>query len=82
MNIKTELVTMIEYLVDSIFVQVGKMVFRQCVGIPTDCAPLLANLYYEYNFIRLNTSNTARYIHVDDLLTLNTPSLEAYTHVN
>ena len=26
---------MIEYLVDSIFVEVGNMVFRQCVGIPT-----------------------------------------------
>ena len=48
MNInKTELVAMIEYLVDNIFVQVGNKVFRQCVGIPmgTDCAPLLANLY-------------------------------------
>ena len=39
MNInKTELVVMIEYLVD--FVQVGNKVFRQGVGIPmgTDCA--------------------------------------------
>ena len=51
MNIsKTELVAMIEYLVDNIFVQVGNKVFRQCVGIPmrTDCTPLLANLHLFY----------------------------------
>ena len=88
MNInKTELVAMIEYSVDNIFVQVGNKVFRQCVGIPkgTDCAPLLANLYlfyYEHHFMKCliknkakHFSNTDRYI--DDLLTLNNPSFEA-----
>ena len=61
MNInKTELVAMIEYLVDNVFVQVGNKVFRQCVGIPmgTDCAPLLANLYLfydEYHFMKCRT---------------------------
>ena len=41
--------------------------------IGTDCPPLLANL------IRLNTFQKLLdiYIHVDDLLTLNTPSFEA-----
>ena len=54
---KYELVTMIEYLVDNIFVQAGNKIFRQGIGIPmgTDCAPLLANLYlfhYEYKYMR------------------------------
>ena len=79
-----ELVNMLEYLVDNIFIEVGNRVFRQCIGIPmgTDCAPLIANLflfYYEYNFMKgliktnINLakrfSTTVRYI--DDLLTLN-----------
>ena len=79
-----ELVNMLEYLVDNIFIEVGNRVFRQCIGIPkgTDCAPLIANLflfYYEYNFMKgliktnINLakrfSTTVRYI--VDLLTLN-----------
>ena len=79
-----ELINMLEYLVDNIFIQVGNKTFRQCIGIPmgTDCAPLLANLflfYYEYSFMRgliktninlaKSFSTTVRYI--DDLLTLN-----------
>ena len=90
MNIdRLEVVAMIDYLVDNIFIQVGNNVFRQCVGIPmgTDCAPLLANLYlfyFEYRYMRgllknnfhlaRRFSNTVRYI--DDLLTLNNPSFE------
>ena len=73
-----------EYLIDNIYVSIGKRVYRQCVGIPmgTDCAPLVANLfifYYEYQYVRglIKTdlvlakkfNNTMRYI--DDLLTLN-----------
>ena len=79
-----ELVNMLEYLVDNIFIEVGNRVFRQCIGIPmgTDCAPLIANLflfYYEYNSMKgiIKThiklakrfSTTVRYI--DDLFTLN-----------
>ena len=42
-----ELIKMLEYLVDNIFIEVGNRVYRQCIGIPmgTDCAPLLANLF-------------------------------------
>ena len=58
MNInKTELVAM----TDNIFiVQVGNKVFRQCLGIPmgTDCAPPLASLYYEYQFMKSIIKNT------------------------
>ena len=80
MNIdKSELVTMIEYLVDNIFVQVGNKIFRQGIGIPmgTDCVPeyrymrgLIKNNFY----MARRFTNTVRYI--DDLLTLNKPSFE------
>ena len=42
-----ELISMLEYLVDNIFIEVGNRTFRQCIDIPmgTDCAPLLANLF-------------------------------------
>ena len=84
---KSQLIDMINYLVDNIYVSVGYKIFRQRIGIPmgTDCAPLLANLYLfrlEYKFMKklLKTnmskarlfSNTFRYI--DNLLTLNNPS--------
>ena len=85
---KTELKAMVEYLVSNVFVQVGNKIFRQQVGIPmgTDCAPLLANLYlfyYEYlymkNLIKSNFGVAKRFSHtlryIDDLLTLNNPSL-------
>ena len=84
-----QLVGMVDYLVDNIYVCVGDKVFHQRVGIPmgTDCAPLLANLYlfyFEYTYMKSlmksnmskarTFSNTFRYI--DDLLTLNNPSFE------
>ena len=84
---KSQLIIMINYLVDNIYVSVGNKIFRQRIGIPmgTDCAPLLANLYLfrlEYKFMKnlLKTnmskarlfSNTFRYI--DALLTLNNSS--------
>ena len=81
-----QLVEMLEFLVDNIFVVVGNEMFRQCIGIPmgTDCAPLVANLflfYYEYKYLKqlmkdnhqraIMFNNTVRYI--DDLLSLNNP---------
>ena len=44
---KSQLIDMINYLVDNIYVSVGNKIFRQRIGIPmgTDCAPLLTNLY-------------------------------------
>ena len=38
---------MIEFLIDSIFVQFGERLFCQVIGIPmgTNCAPLLADLF-------------------------------------
>jgi hypothetical protein len=49
MNIdRLELVAMIDYLVDNIFIQVVNNVFRQCVGIPmgTDVHPFLPILLW------------------------------------
>ena len=76
------LILYMEYLIDNIYVSIGNKVYRQCVGMGTDCAPLVANFflfYYEYNYMRnLIKSNlmlakkfgtTMRYI--DDLFTLN-----------
>ena len=68
-------------MIDNIFINVGKYVFRQIIGIPmgTDCAPFLANLYLyalEFKYLEKITktdiflarkcSNSFRYI--DDLL--------------
>ena len=79
-----ELLELLEFLIDNVYIQVGNKVFRQRIGVPmgTDCVPLLGNLflfYYEYKYmrhlIRSNLrlankfSSTVRYI--DDLLTLN-----------
>ena len=42
-----QFVAYVEYLIDNIYVSIGKIVYRQCVGIPmgTNCAPLLVNLF-------------------------------------
>ena len=80
-----KVVSMIEFLIDNLYIEVGDRVFRQCVGIPmgTDCAPFLANLYLfalEYKYLDglhkkkdhkklLEFRHCFRYI--DDLLTIN-----------
>ena len=57
-NIKEDkLIEMLEFLIDNIYIKVGKDIFRQQIGIPmgTDCASFLANLflfYYEYNYMK------------------------------
>ena len=87
-NIKyteTQVIQMLEFLIDNIFVECGGQIFQQTVGIPmgTNCAPLLADLFlysYEAEFIQnlLKGGNkklakqfnfTFRYI--DDVLSLN-----------
>ena len=52
-----DIINMLEFLVDNIFVVFGGKVFQQIVGIPmgTYCAPLLADLFlysYEAEFIQ------------------------------
>ena len=55
--IEDDIVNMLEFLVDNIFVVFGGKVFQQIVGIPmgTNCAPLLADIFlysYEAEFIQ------------------------------
>ena len=81
---KEQLMKHITFLIDNIYITVGKHIFRQIIGIPmgTDCAPFLANLYLyslEYHFLESTAkkniyfarkfSNSYRYI--DDLLSFN-----------
>jgi hypothetical protein len=60
---ETDIINMLEFLIDNIFVIFGGRVFQQTVGIPmgTNCAPLLANLFiYSYDTDRLLLSANKR----------------------
>ena len=51
-----DIIRLLNWLIDNIYVTFGDKVFRQQIGIPmgTDCAPFLANLFlysYEYEWI-------------------------------
>ena len=77
--------SMLEFLIDTIFVSFGGTLFQQVVGIPmgTNCAPLLADLFiysYESEFLQKLVKDkkihearafnfTCRYI--DDVLSIN-----------
>jgi hypothetical protein len=76
------------FLIDNIYICVGKSIFRQQIGIPmgTDCAPFIANLYLyacEYTYLDNLTKTdmkTARkfsksFRYIDDLLTINNDNL-------
>ena len=85
MTIETDIINMLEFLIDNIFVIFGGRVFQQTVGLPigTKCAPLLADLFlysYETNFIqgllKKSEKKLARPFHftfryIDDVLSLN-----------
>jgi hypothetical protein len=45
-------ISMLEFLIDNIFVSFGGTLFQQVVGIPmgTNCAPPLADLFLIYDF--------------------------------
>ena len=55
----------VEFLLDNIFIRIGKTIYRQVIGIPmgTNCAPLIADLFlfcYEKEFmLKLDTRNQA-----------------------
>ena len=54
---ETLICQMIDFLMDNIYINIGNHLFWQCIGIPlgTDCAPLLANLFfysYEVEFLK------------------------------
>ena len=89
-----EVIAMLEFLIDNIFVQFGGEIFQQTVGIPmgTNCAPLLADLFlysYESEFIqklikrgkkKVAGSFNFTYRYIDDVLSLNNPQFGTYLH--
>ena len=55
--IEEDIIRMLEFLVDNIFVVFAGKVFQQIIGVPlgTNCAPLLADIFlysYEAEFIQ------------------------------
>ena len=78
-----DIIKMLEFLVDNIFVVFAGKVFQQIIGIPmgTNCAPLLADLFL-YSFIqsllsacrkRLASQFNFTYRYIDDVLSINNP---------
>ena len=87
-----DIIKMLEFLVDNIFVVFAGKVFQQIIGIPmgTNCAPLLADIFlysYEAEFIqsllsagkkRLASQFNFTYRYIDDVLSINNPDFENY----
>ena len=87
-----DIISMLNFLIDNIFVEFGGIIFQQIIGIPmgTNCAPLLADLFlysYESDFIKeLNKSGNKRQCHsfnltfryIDDVLSLNNAKFSDY----
>ena len=78
-----QVISMLEFLIDSIFVSFGGTLFQQAVGIPmgTNCAPLLADLFlFSYEFLqklvkdkKIHEARTFNftYRYIDDILSIN-----------
>ena len=87
-----DIINMLEFLVDNVFVVFGGKVFQQIVGIPmgTNCAPFLADIFlysYEAEFIqsllstgkkRLASQFNFTYRYIDDVLSINNPDFANY----
>ena len=87
-----DIIKMLEFLVDNIFVVFAGKVFQKIVGFPmdTNCAPLLADIFlysYEAEFIqsllsavkkRLASQFNFKYRYIDDALSINNPDFENY----
>jgi len=83
--IEADIINMLQFLIDNIFVIFGGRVFQETVGIPmgTNCVPLLADLFlysHEADFIKgllkKNEKKLARSINFtfrykDDVISLN-----------
>ena len=88
-----DIIKMLEFLVDNIFVVFAEKVFQQRVGIPigTNCAPLLADIFlysYEADFVQSLLSTGKKHLasrfnltyrYIDDVLSMiNNPEFENY----
>ena len=54
---ENDIIRMLDFLIDNIFVEYGGVIFQRIIGIPmgTNCAPLLPDLFlysYEAEFIQ------------------------------
>ena len=56
------MISMLEFLIDNIFVSFGGTLFQQVVGIPmgTNCAPLLADLFFILIWVRFSSKACKR----------------------
>ena len=91
---ESDIISMINFLIDNIYVEFGGHIFRQTIGIPmgTNCAPLLADLFlysYEAGFIQELLTNKKKHIaqkfnhtfrYIDDVLSLSNPRFGNYLH--
>ena len=87
-----DIIMMLEFLLDNIFVVCAGKVFQQIIGIPmgTNCALLLADIFlysYEAQFIqslhsagrkRLASQFNFTYRYIDDVLSINNPDFGNY----
>ena len=87
-----DVIKMLEYLTDNIFVEFGGRIFQQTIGIPmgTNCAPLLADLFlysYEAEFVKsllqagkkhLAQQINFTYKYIDDVLSLKNTKFAEY----
>ena len=87
-----EIIRMLEFRFDNIFVVFAGKVFQQIIGIPmgTNCAPLLADIFlysYEAEFIqsllstgrkRLASQFNFTYRYIDEVLSIYNPDFENY----
>ena len=89
------IINMLNFLIDNIFVEYGGIIFQQTIGIPmgTNCAPLLADLFlytYEAEFIQklvkskkknLAQSFNFTFRYIDDVLSLSNAKFEDHLHL-
>ena len=85
-----DVIKMLEYLINHIFVEFGRRIFHQTIGIPmgTNCAPLLADLFlYEAEFVQsllqagkkhLTQQFNFTYRYIDDVLSLKNTKFAEY----
>ena len=61
---ETDIIRMVEFLIDNIYVEFGGHVYQQIVGVPigTNCAPLVADLFlYSYEALLCNISKKSKF---------------------
>jgi len=90
-----DIVNMINFLIDNIFIEFGGRIFHQTIGIPmgTNCAPLLADLFlhsYKDKFVHdllrkgektLAQSFNYKFRDMDDVLSLNNKNFSNVLHL-